>query len=110
MDWDTISEDLPAMPLLQDQSWPKLAKKLKRKAAPMTAGRYLHDIHSILYLVAAWDNLTESAIAYATHRMRLLYIVVTKGWLAALYYDQQRTDEFPDLARTSGSSTKRRLT
>jgi hypothetical protein len=26
--------------------------------------------------------------------MRLLYVAVTKGWLAALFYDQQGADEF----------------
>jgi hypothetical protein len=29
--------------------------------------------------------------------MRLLYIAVTKGWPAALFYDQQGTDEFLDV-------------
>jgi hypothetical protein len=69
----------------------------------MTAGRDLHDIHTILYLVSAWDNLTESAKAHAIHRMQLLYIAITKGWPAALYYDQQGTDEFLNLARLLGS-------
>jgi hypothetical protein len=31
------------------------------------------------------------------HRMRLLYIAVTKGWPEAVYYDQQGADEFLDV-------------
>jgi hypothetical protein len=30
--------------------------------------------------------------------MRLLYIAFTKGWPAALFYDQQGTDEFLDVS------------
>jgi hypothetical protein len=29
MDWETISEELPALPSVQDQSWPKLFKLAK---------------------------------------------------------------------------------
>lgn len=31
---------------------------------------------------------------YAAHRMMLLYIAITKRWPAALYYEQQGTDDF----------------
>jgi hypothetical protein len=34
--------------------------------------------------------------------MRLLYIAITKGWPAALFYDQQGTDEFLDVAPNIG--------
>jgi hypothetical protein len=54
----------------------------------MTAGRDLHDIHTVLHMVSAWEQLLESAKGYAAHRMQLLYIAITKGWPAALYYDQ----------------------
>jgi hypothetical protein len=64
----------------------------------MTAGRDLHDIHTVLHMVSAWEQLPEPAKGYAAHRMRLLYIAITKGWPAALYYDQQGEDEFLDLA------------
>jgi hypothetical protein len=32
------------------------------------------------------------------HRMRLLYVAITKGWPAALYYDQEGADEFLDVS------------
>jgi hypothetical protein len=70
---------------------------LKRRAALMTAGRDLHDIHTVLYMAAHWDLLQPSARTYLLRRMRLLYIAVTKGWPAALFYDQQGTDEFLDV-------------
>jgi hypothetical protein len=75
-----------------------LAKELKRRATMMTAGRDLHDIHTVLHMVSALEQLPGSAKGYAAHRMSLLYITVTKGWPAALFYDQQGEDEFLDLA------------
>jgi hypothetical protein len=64
----------------------------------MTAGRDLHDIHTVLFLVAQWPDLHKVARSYTAHRLRLLYIAVTKGWPAALFYDQQGADEFLDVA------------
>jgi hypothetical protein len=62
------------------------------------SNRDLHDIHTVLHTVSAWEQLPESAKGYAAHRMWLLYIAITKGWSAALFYDQQGEDEFLDLA------------
>jgi hypothetical protein len=59
--------------------------------------RDLHDIQTILHLLAHWDHLQLSTTKYAAHGLPLLYIAVTKGWPAALYFDQQGTDEFLDL-------------
>jgi hypothetical protein len=64
----------------------------------MTAGRDLHDIHMVLFLVAHWTQLEQPARNYAAHRLRLLYVAITKGWPAALFYDQQGADEFLDVA------------
>jgi hypothetical protein len=63
----------------------------------MTAGRDLHDLHTVLTLLAHWDHLLPKAKDYAAHRLRLLYIAITKGWQAALFYDQQGEDEFLDM-------------
>jgi hypothetical protein len=63
----------------------------------MTAGRDLHDIHTILHAPAHWDSLQQGSRNYTAHRLRLLYIAITKGWPAALYYDQQGADEFLDV-------------
>jgi hypothetical protein len=63
-------------------------------------------------------NLINDALCSLTGLLRLLYIAITKGWPAALYYDQQGTDEFLDLlpaaaalrgtARGLGRSSTRR--
>jgi hypothetical protein len=106
LQWQSIIEDLPAAPQLQESSWPKifrLAKELKRRAQIMTAGRDFHDIHTVLYIVAQWADLLQPTRNYVAHRMRLLYIAVTKGWPAALYYDQQGTDKYLDKLPTSAS-------
>jgi hypothetical protein len=39
----------------------KLAKELKRRAVLMTAGRDLHDIHTVIYMAAHWDTLHPTA-------------------------------------------------
>jgi hypothetical protein len=86
--WDLLNKELPTYPPPPEESWPKLhklARELKRKAALMTAGRHLHDIHTVLHLVSAWEHLSDDARAYAADWMHLLYIAVTKGWPAALY-------------------------
>lgn len=78
---DLLTEELPAYPLPTEDSWPKLhelARELKRRAALMTAGSNLHNIHAMLYLVSAWEHLSDAAHAYAAHRMSLLYIAVMK--------------------------------
>jgi hypothetical protein len=72
-------------------------KSFKRRATLMTAGRDMHDIHTTLFLVAHWPDLNQPACNYTAHRLRLLYIAVTKGWPAALYYDQQGADEYLDV-------------
>jgi hypothetical protein len=100
-DWEALGDELPSRSGPADEALPKLyklAKELKRRAAMMTAGRDLHDIHTILHMVSAWENLPDPARGYAAHRMRLLYIAITKGWPATLYFDQQGEDEFLDLA------------
>jgi hypothetical protein len=99
-DWFDLLADLPAVldgPPASPLKIFKLAKELKRRAALMTAGRDLHDIHTVIYMAAHWDTLHPTARSYLTRRMRLLYIAVTKGWPAALFYDQQGTDEFLDV-------------
>jgi hypothetical protein len=64
----------------------------------MTTGQDLHDIHTTLFLVAQWLGLQPAACNYTAHRLQLLYIAVTKGWPAALFYDQQGADEFLDVS------------
>jgi hypothetical protein len=58
----------------------------------MTAGRDLH--HIVLHLLAHWECIHTVTQQYAARRLRLLYVAVTKGWPAALYYDQQGANEF----------------
>jgi hypothetical protein len=91
--------ELPTAPVVPEASWPKIYKlaKLKRRAALMTAGRDMHGIHTVLFLVAQWPELQTPARNYTAHRPRLLYIAITKGWPATLYYDQQGADEFLDV-------------
>jgi hypothetical protein len=64
----------------------------------MMAGHDMHNIHTTLFLVAQWSELHQPARNYTAHRLRLLYIAVTKGWPAALYYDQQGADEYLDVS------------
>jgi hypothetical protein len=74
-EWDLLAEDLPSYPPPAEASWQrlhKLVKELERRAFLMTAGRDLHDIHTLLYLVVTWDHLSEAARSYTAHRMRLL--------------------------------------
>jgi hypothetical protein len=40
----------------------------------MTAGRDLHDIHIVLYIISQWPDLALVTRNYVAHRMRLLYI------------------------------------
>jgi hypothetical protein len=100
MDWPDLVNDLPSPPIgtpAPALRIYRLAKELKRRAAKMTEGRDLHDIHTVLHLAAHWEVLQSVTRAFLAHRIRLLYIAVTKGWPAALYFDQQGTDEFLDL-------------
>jgi hypothetical protein len=88
--WEALLDELPAAPHLDDSSWPKvfkLAKELERRAALMTAGRDLHDIHTSIIFAAHWAHLQSYARNYIAHRLRLLYIATTKGWPAALFYE-----------------------
>jgi hypothetical protein len=97
--WEELLVDLPLAPELPAASIPKilkLAKEVKRRSQVITAGRDLHDIHTVLYLIGHWNALQPPAQHYAAHRLRLLYVAITKGWPAALYYDQQGPDEFLD--------------
>jgi hypothetical protein len=97
--WRELLQDLPLAPQLQPASISKifkLAKEVKRRAQVITSGRDLHDIHTVLYLIGHWEFLEPIAQHYAAHRLRLLYVAITKGWPAALYYDQQGPDEFLD--------------
>jgi hypothetical protein len=86
-DWEGLLLELPTSTPVDHNSWPKLyklARELRRRAALMMAGRDLHDIHTLLHLVGHWPSLDNSTRAYTAHRMRLLYIAITKGWQAAL--------------------------
>jgi hypothetical protein len=71
----------------------------------MTAGHDLHDIHTVLYAAAQWPDLHPVTRNYMVHRMRLLYIAVTKGCPAALYYNQQGADEFLDVEPAFGRTS-----
>jgi hypothetical protein len=100
-DWEGLLLELPTSTPIDHDSWPKLFKlsrELKRRAALMTAVRDLHDIHTHLHLVRHWPNLGNPTKAYAVHRVRLLYVAITKGWQAAFYYDQQGADDFLDVS------------
>jgi hypothetical protein len=99
--WEQLLEELPASPPLQEVSWPKvykLARELKRRASLMTVGRDLHDIHTVIHTAAHWQHLQPATKYYIVHRMRLLYVAITKGWPVALFYDQQGGDEFLDVS------------
>jgi hypothetical protein len=50
----------------------------QRRASLITAGRDVHDIHTSIVFVAHWDHLQPYAGDYIAHRLRLLYIAVTK--------------------------------
>jgi hypothetical protein len=75
--WASIMIDLPSAPVIKEASWPKifkLAKELKRRAALMTAGRDLHDIHKTLFLVAQWPEFTaRSKQLYSTPPTTTVY-------------------------------------
>jgi hypothetical protein len=80
--WENLTQDIPPAPELANESWPKvhkLAREVKRPAAVITAGRDLHDIHTVLHLLAHWDTLHPVTRNYAAHRLRLLYVAITKG-------------------------------
>jgi hypothetical protein len=99
--WEQLLEELPAAPPLQEASWPKvykLARELKRRASLVTAGQDLHDIHTVIHTAAHWQHLQAATQHYTAHRMRLLYVAITKGWPAALFYDQQGGEEFLDVS------------
>jgi hypothetical protein len=87
LDWDSLREDLPTGPLsdLEDDSKIyKLAKEVSRLGKLMTAGRDVHDIHTTLHLVSYWNDLQHPTRQYVQHRLRLLYLVATRGWPAAI--------------------------
>jgi hypothetical protein len=99
--WDQLLDELPSAPVLPEASLPKvykLARELKRRATLVTSDRGLHDIHTVIHAAAHWHHLQPLTQNYIAHRMRLLYIVITKGWPAALFYDQQGGDEFLDVS------------
>jgi hypothetical protein len=73
--WSALVEDLPQAPELTPMAAAKLyklAKEVKRLASLMTTGRDLHDIHTILHLLAQWPQLPEVTQRYAAHRLKLL--------------------------------------
>jgi hypothetical protein len=57
----------------------------------------MHDIHTTLFLAAQLPDLLQPGRNYTAHRLRLLYIAVTKGWPAALYCDHQGANEYLDV-------------
>jgi hypothetical protein len=110
-DQEDLLLELPTSKPDDQDSWPrlfKLARELKRRAALMMAGRDLHGIQTVLHLVGDWASLHKAIRSYAAHRMRLLYIAITKGWQAALYYDQQGADEFLDISPEFWANFQRR--
>jgi hypothetical protein len=95
--WNELLQDIPTAPPLAEDSHGKvykLAEEVKKRAALITAGRDLHDIHTVLHLIGHWNELQPTTQNYAAHRLRLLYVAITKGWPAALFYDQKGADEF----------------
>jgi hypothetical protein len=66
--WEDLLVDLSLAPELSQASIPKnfkLAKEVKRRAQVITAGRDLHDIYTVLYLLGHWDALQPQAQHYA---------------------------------------------
>jgi hypothetical protein len=58
-DWAFLGEELPTRPPPPEEGLAKLfklAKELKWSATMMTAGRDLHDIHTVLHMVSAWEQ------------------------------------------------------
>jgi hypothetical protein len=79
--WEDLLVDIPLAPELTPASIPKilkLAKEVKRRSQVITAGRDLHDIHTVLYLIGHWNALQPSAQHYAAHRLRLFYVAITR--------------------------------
>jgi hypothetical protein len=70
----------------------------RSNAESQSLQRYAHDIHTVLHLLAHWDILQPVTRNYAAHRQRILYVAITKGWPAGLYYDQQGPDEYLDVS------------
>jgi hypothetical protein len=97
--WEPLADDLPAAPAFREESLGKIAwqLELKQRAGLMTAGRDLHDIHTMLHVVAHWDHLSVPSRNYTAPCMRLLYLAITKGWPLALQYDQLGFEEFLDV-------------
>jgi hypothetical protein len=88
-DWPDLLTDLPSPPI--GSSTPsariyKLAKELKRRAVLMTAGRDVHDIHTVLHLAAHWEDLQPATRAYVAHKLRLLCLCTStsKGRVSSL--------------------------
>jgi hypothetical protein len=80
--WESVLEALPTAPPFEEGSVPKLfklAQELRRRSALMTAGRDLHDITTVLHLAGHWTQLRPESRTYVAHRMRLLYIAITRG-------------------------------
>jgi hypothetical protein len=70
--WSDLADDLPQAPELSPAAAAKLyrlATEVKRLASLMTTGRDLHDIHTVLHLLAQWPQLTEVTQRYAAHRL-----------------------------------------
>jgi hypothetical protein len=77
--WQDLAEDPPTAPQLPPQSHAKifkLAKEVKRQAALMTTWRDLHDIRTILHLLACWNFLQPLIRSYFAHHLRFLYVAI----------------------------------
>lgn len=77
--------------------WSETPQFIMRTRTPSTlvmARWELQDMQAILFLIAHWPDLTDQGRWYTAHRLHLLYIAITKGWQAALYYSQQGTNKF----------------
>lgn len=76
--WATIMEDLPTAPVVPETSWFKifkLAKELKRRATLTTAGRDMHDIHTVLFFcrrTMAWPTSSSHKL-HSSPTMATLY-------------------------------------
>jgi hypothetical protein len=68
IEWTSLTSDITAAPPLASISTIKifkLAKELRQQAALMTAGQDLHDIHTMLHLLAHWETLQAPTRNYA---------------------------------------------
>jgi hypothetical protein len=68
--WLALADDLPLAPELTPLAVTKLVKlsrEVKRLANLMTAGRDLHDIHTILHLLSQWPTLRSAQAETSLH-------------------------------------------